>query len=171
MGIGRRGFIGAGMASLFAGGLPAKPDADEVKFCAFADIHYYPGMFPHDTREWLERVLGRAEKAKADFIIHMGDFTHTPAKCRDYVDFYNDFPIKTYHTVGNHDDDGNSHEETLAAYRLARGYYHFDRGGFRFVVTDTNNCLMDGKWVHYSNSNYYAVGRKSGSLITRVPPE
>ena len=79
--------------------------------------------------------------------------------------------IKTYHTVGNHDDDGNSHEETLAAYRLARGYYHFDRGGFRFVVTDTNNCLMDGKWVHYSNSNYYAVGRKSGSLITRVPPE
>ena len=168
-GIGRRAFIGAGAATLLAGasggavqGARGARGDGEVKFCAFADIHYYPGVFPHDTREWLERVLDRAEKVHADFIIHMGDFTHTPAKCRDYVDFYNDFRIKTYHTVGNHDDDGNSHEETLAAYRLARGYYHFDRGGFRFIVTDTNNCLMDGKWVHYSSSNYYAVGRKSG---------
>ena len=78
MGIGRRGFIGAGVASLFAGNLLAKPAEDEVKFCAFADIHYFPGVFPHDTREWLERVLNRAEKSKVDFIIHMGDFTPTP---------------------------------------------------------------------------------------------
>ena len=49
-GIGRRGFIGAGMASLLAGDLLARPAEDEVKFCAFADIHYYPGVFPHDTR-------------------------------------------------------------------------------------------------------------------------
>ena len=49
-GIGRRGFIGAGMASLLAGNLLARTAEDEVKFCAFAAIHYYPGMFPHDTR-------------------------------------------------------------------------------------------------------------------------
>ena len=50
-GMGRRGFIGAGLASLVAGNLLAKqPAEDEVKFCAFADIHYYPGVFPHDTR-------------------------------------------------------------------------------------------------------------------------
>ena len=55
MGIGRREFIGAGAVSLFAGNLLARPAEDEVTFCAFADIHYYPGMFPHDTREWLER--------------------------------------------------------------------------------------------------------------------
>ena len=175
--IGRRAFLGAGAATLLSGGAAfgasqsAALSGDAVKFCAFADIHYYPGVFPHDTREWLERVLDRAEKAKVDFIIHMGDFTHKPVLFKDYVDFYNDFRIKTYHTVGNHDDDGNSHEETLNAYRLERGYYHFDRGGFRFIVTDTNNCLMDGKWVHYSSSNYYAVGRKNGSHISRVPPE
>ncbi len=176
--IGRRAFLGAGAATLLSGGaafgVNDKAVADQngkVKFCAFADIHYYPGVFPHDTREWLERVLDRAEKAHADFIIHMGDFTHTPAACKDYVDFYNDFRIKTYHTVGNHDDDGNSHEETLAAYRLACGHYFFDRGGFRFIVTDTNHCFADGKFIHYSNSNYYAVGRKNGGHITRVPPE
>ena len=176
--IGRRAFLGAGAATLLSGGaafgVNGKTLADQngkVKFCAFADIHYYPGVFPHDTREWLERVLDRAEKSNADFIIHMGDFTHTPAACKDYVDFYNDFRIKTYHTVGNHDDDGNSHEETLAAYRLDCGHYFFDHGGFRFIVTDTNHCFADGKFIHYSNSNYYAVGRKNGSHITRVPPE
>jgi len=31
MGIGRRGFIGAGVASLFAGSLPAKPAADDER--------------------------------------------------------------------------------------------------------------------------------------------
>ena len=85
-GIGRRAFIGAGAATLLAGasggavrGARGVRGDGEVKFCAFADIHYYPGVFPHDTREWLERVLNRAEKSKVDFIIHMGDFTHTPA--------------------------------------------------------------------------------------------
>ena len=92
----RRGFLGAVAATA---AIPAAaPSADRVRFLAFADIHYYPGVFPHDTREWLERVLNRAEKSKVDFIIHMGDFTHTPVACRDYVDFYNDFRIKTYHS-------------------------------------------------------------------------
>ena len=177
--IGRRGFLGAGTATLLSGGVAfgangkagARPGG-EVKFCAFADIHYYPKVFPHDTREWLERILVRAEKAKADFIIQMGDFTHTPAACKDYVDFYNNFHIKTYHTIGNHDDDGNSNEATLAAYRLDCGHYFFDRGGFRFIVTDTNHCFADGKFMHYSNGNYYAIHKKSGgSSISRVTPE
>ena len=177
--IGRRGFLGAGTATLLSGGVAfgasgkaGASQGGEVKFCAFADIHYYPKAFPHDTREWLERVLVRAEKAKADFIIHMGDFTHTPTACKDYVDFYNDFHIKTYHTIGNHDDDGNSHAATLAAYRLDCGHYFFDHGGFRFIVTDTNHCFADGKFLHYSSGNYYAVYKKSGgSSISRVTPE
>ena len=177
--IGRRGFLGAGAATLLSGGVAfgangkaGAGQSGEVKFCAFADIHYYPKVFPHDTREWLERILVRADKAKADFIIHMGDFTHTPAACKDYVDFYNNFHIKTYHTIGNHDDDGNSHAETLAAYRLDRGHYFFDHGGFRFIVTDTNHCFADGKFMHYSSSNYYAIYKKlGGSSISRVTPE
>ncbi len=178
-GLGRRAFIGAGTAALLSGGKalgagnPAAQTAgkDRVRFCAFADIHYYPKVFPHDTHEWLQRILGRAEKSRADFIIHMGDFTHAPAKFKDYVDLYNDFRTKTYHTIGNHDDDGNAHEETLAAYRLSCGHYFFDCGGFRFIVTDTNNCCIDGKFTHYSRGNYYAIGQKSAKLINRVPPE
>ena len=143
---------------------------DSIRFCTFADIHYYPHVFPHDTREWLERILARAVTARCNLVIHLGDLTHTPAACRDYVDFYNDFAIPCRHTMGNHDDDGNSHEKTLEAYRLERGYYHFDCNGFRFIVMDTNYCLVDRCWVHYSEGNYYAVARNNSRNVSRVPP-
>lgn len=146
------------------------PDAGTIRFCAFADIHYYPGIFPHDSREWLERILDRAVASRCSLVIHMGDLTHAPAECRDYVDFYNDFAIPCRHTIGNHDDDGNTHQATLDAYRLECGHYHFDMGGFRFIVTDTNYCLIDGRWVHYSEGNYYAVASANRLNVSRVPP-
>ena len=185
----RRNFIGIAAAGAVGGltecaaALP-KPEGDTagkgtLKFCAFADIHYFPKVFPHDSREWLERILDRADRAKCDMVIHMGDFCHQPAKCLDYVNFYNDFKIPCYHTIGNHDDDGNEHERTLAAYRLERGYYHFDRGGFRFVVTDTNNFERDGVFHHYSKANYHMFWkedqkdaiRQHRMSDTRVTPE
>lgn len=149
----------------------ASPSGNSLTFCAFADIHYFPKVFPHDTREWLERILARAERENCSMVVHMGDFCHTPHACRDYADFYNDFRLPCYHTLGNHDDDGNLHEQTLDAYRLERGYYHFDRGGFRFVVTDTNNFCVDGVWSHYSKSNYYKVAKAVKNSTSRVDPQ
>jgi predicted phosphodiesterase len=136
-----------------------------VRFCAFADLHYYPGVFPHDSRDWLEQILDRATREKVDFIIHAGDFTHRPKACIDFVNFYNDYSLPTYHCIGNHDDDGNSHEITLECYRLQQGHYHFDCKGFRFIVADPNYFLQDNVYVHYSSANYYKVG---GAY---VPPE
>ena len=142
-------------------------DSGSIKFCVFADIHYEPGQFPHSTKEWLGRILARAERESCDLVIHLGDLTHSPARNVDYVNYYNDFRIPCYHTIGNHDDDQNSHEETLKAFRLERGYYHFDRKGFRFVVMDTNYMETGGVFTHYSNGNYY--GKHDSS--DRVPPE
>ena len=145
-----------------AGGTAA---ASEVRFCAFADIHYYPRVFPHDSREWLERILDRATREKVDFVIHAGDFTHKPKEFSDYVNWYNDYSLPTYHCIGNHDDDGNSHDVTLECYRLQCGHYFFDRKGFRFIVADPNYFLQDGIYTHYSASNYYKIG------TSYVPPE
>lgn len=169
----RRNFLSAGLATAACLKVGAETSAkpSTLRFCAFADIHYFPGVFPHDTREWLERILARAERTRCDMVIHMGDFCHKPDACRDYADFYNDFGIKTYHTIGNHDDDGNEHERTLDAYRLSCGHYYFDRGGFRFIVADTNNFLYEGKWSHYSKSNYYKVAKAVKGSTSRVPPE
>lgn len=173
------GLIAAGSFGNVLGAQSTVKVGRSLRFCAFADIHYCPGYFPHDNREWLERILSRAERTDCDMIIHMGDFCHHPAGCKDYIDFYNDYKIKTYHTIGNHDDDDNEHEQTLESYRLKRGYYHFDRGGFRFVVTDTNYFECDGKFIHYSNSNYHVFWKDEQKdnvsnhrmSDTRVPPE
>lgn len=182
----RREFIKAGATALGLNAssvLSAEPENDScLKFCLFADIHYYPGVYPHDTVEWLDRVLDRARREKAAFVMHLGDFAHEPKKCIDYVNHYNDCGIPAYHVLGNHDCDGNTYEETLSAYRLERGHYHFDFGGWRFVVLDTNYCCLDGRFFHYSLANYpghhlywKTHDRKEleGHSLsdTRVPPE
>ena len=171
----RRDFLKTG--TLAATALAARPhdalanprttmSTQHVKFCAFADLHYYPGVFPHDTPEWLGAILRRAESANVDFIIHAGDFTHRPAHETAFVRAYNDFHIKTYHTIGNHDDDGNTHEQTLQAYGLQRGHYHFDCRGFRFIILDDNYFRVGDEYHHFSSSNYY----KEGSAHW-IPPE
>ena len=161
-GLSRRRFVASGLAAV--GGMALAADARErvppasVSFLAFADIHYCPGVFPHDSPEWLEKVLARAESRGVDFVIHAGDFSHNPAKDRDYVKLYNDFRIPAYHTLGNHDTEGCTLQETLASYRMERGYYHFDRNGFRFVVLDTNHFRDDaGRFVHFEGGNYRKV--------------
>ena len=156
--------MASGLAALGSGVMVHAADAQKrvppasVTFLAFADIHYCPGVFPHDSPEWLERILARAEEKGVDFVIHAGDFSHNPAKDADYVRRYNDFRIPTYHTLGNHDTEGCTLAETLAAYRMARGHYHFDRNGFRFIVLDTNYFRADGgRFVHFEGGNYRKI--------------
>jgi len=176
----RRNFLGGlAVAAAIPSVLAGEKESGTLKFCAFSDIHYQPGCFPHDNRAWLERILDRAKREHCDMVIHMGDFCHNVNVCRDYIDFYNNYPIPCYHTIGNHDDDGTTHEETLKAYRLERGYYHFDRGGFRFVVMDTNYFERDGAFIHYSQANYHMFWQadqkdtiaKHKMSDTRVSPE
>ena len=189
----RREFLGLGaMAAAVAGGrLCAAPAAQEtagkagqVKFCVFADIHYRPGPrgFPHSTQAWLDQILDRAARENCDFVIHCGDFSHNPKSDKAYVDHYNSFRLPTYHTIGNHDNDGCTHEETLEAYGIDSGYYFFDRNGFRFIVIDANYIRWaDGSTEHYSKGNYffrnknpkckdfYAKGLRDELAV--VPPE
>ena len=131
-----------------------------LRFLAVADIHYRPGVFPHDNREWLERILARAEAENVDFAIQLGDFVHAAKRDRAYVDLWNDSRIQVQNVVGNHDDDGGSHSETLEAFRLERGWYSFESGGFRFLVLDTNYALIDGRYIHYGKD-----GRLSGKCL------
>ena len=159
----RREFSVGVLAAAFAGLKSGKAQSavsvgsGHVKFLAFADMHYAPGVFTHDTHEWLEHVLARAEYSKSDFVIHAGDFTHDPVKCPDYLKLYNNFKIPTYHTLGNHDTEGCTLAQTLDAYGMERGHYYFDRNGFRFVVLDTNHFKDGGKFIHFEGGNYRKI--------------
>lgn len=178
MGISRRSFLGG--AAFAAAGMTVKDSVaaklgkkkGRVKFCVFADIHYVPGTFPNSTKEWLGRVIDHAKAEKCDFIIHCGDLTSCPVRYADYVNFYNDCGLPAYHVIGNHDDDGNDHQETLKAYRMECGHYFFDRNGFRFVITDPNYIKYgDGKIAHYSKGNYFKKNSAAGDVIGVMPPD
>ena len=173
------GFAAAGIAGgAFAGtadqkaaaATPAAAKKGQVKFCLFADIHYLPGVFPNDTPEFLEKILRRAEENKVDFVLHLGDFLHNPVRYKDYADRYNDFHIPTFHTIGNHDNDGCTHEETLEVYRMKSGHYFYDFNGFRFVICDPNHVrYADGTIKHYSKGNYYK--KTKDDKISYMPEE
>lgn len=152
----RRGFL-AGVSACALTPAASGAEPAQIRFLAFADIHYSPGEYTHDDRGWLERILGRAEKEAASFVIHLGDLVHDPVRCADYVKTYNDFALPTYHTLGNHDTERCTLAETLAAYRMECGHYHFDRGGFRFVVLDTNHFRQNGRFIHFEGGNYRTV--------------
>ena len=157
MNVARRDFL-AGMGAFAAAGA----SAPTLRFLVAADIHYRPGVFPHDDRAWLERIVARAEEERVAFAIQLGDFVHSARRDRGYLDAWNGARVPTRNVVGNHDDDGGPHPETLEAFRMERGWYHFDVQGFRFVVLDTNYALIDGHYVHY--------GKGCGFVQWRLPP-
>ena len=145
----RRAFLSAGGAAALCGCVGWRRAAP-VKFLVVADIHYRPGVFPHDTPEQLRRIVARGVAERVDFGIQLGDFQHNAKRDRAFIDLWNEAPFATYNVIGNHDDDATTAAETRAALRLERGWYRFDCGGVRFIVLDTNYALLDGRYVHYA---------------------
>ena len=127
-----------------------------IRFSAFADLHHYPGVFYSRAEERLEVIRRRAEKEQVDFVISLGDFCHNVRKSAHVIKQYSDFPMPTYHTLGNHDADETTFEEVLQAYRMENDFYFFDRNGFRFVFLNSSYLQMeDGSYVNYSLGNYF----------------
>ena len=52
-----------------------------MRFCLFADLHYWPGVFPNDSTDFLDRILARARAADVDFVLHLGGIEYPP--CRE----------------------------------------------------------------------------------------
>ncbi len=138
-----------------------------MKFSLFSDLHHAPGVFVGGTVEDLELIRDRAVKEDCSFVIHAGDFSHGPSHVADYVKLYEDFPIPTYHCLGNHDSDHTAYAETLKMYRMPDGHYFFDEGGYRFIVCDPNYYRLNGEDIHYDLGNYYA----HGALRDWMPPD
>lgn len=154
----RRKFLG-GLAAM---SLPmlAAASPSPLRFLVVADVHYRPGVFPHDNVEWLDRILARAKSEQVDFCLQLGDFVHAARRDKGFLSHWLDFGIPTYSVLGNHDDDGGPHAETLEAFRLKRGYHSFDVKGVRFVVLDTNYASLEGRFVHYGRD----LGRPSWKI-------
>ena len=172
----RRDFL---RASVLAGGAAVLPQTARaeaagrpLKVCVFSDLHFTPGVYTNDTPEFLERILARAEKERCDLVIHAGDMVQNVAErpVKELLATYNGFKIPARHVIGNHEQDGTTHEETLEALQLTCGHYFFDMGGFRFVILDPNYfCNEPGKFIHSSKGNYFR--RSVLSTLNWIPPD
>lgn len=158
-------FGGASLAVGAAGAGDAPATGPSVKFSAFADIHHYPSTFMSNAPERLTRIQQRAEREKVDFVVQLGDFCHVPSKEGVFIKQFSSFRIPSYHVLGNHDCDGNTFAETLAAYGLKSGHYTFDEKGFRFVVLDTSFLAEDGP--HFEKGSQYKVKGGERGFISK----
>lgn len=140
-----------------------------MKFLLFSDFHHSAGLFKGGTVEHIKLFEQRAKETGCDMMIHAGDFCHGTDHSMDAVEAYNNSEIPTYHCLGNHDSDFTPLPKVLEAYKMENDYYFFDRGGYRFIVYDTNYIKEeDGSYVHFDVLNYKP---KASSMLYYMPPK
>lgn len=126
---------------------------EKLTFGLVADPHH---DIMHDTEERMEDFLSAASARDLDFIINLGDFCHPIAKNKPFLGLWNQYRGPKHHVLGNHEMDLGSKEQNIDFYEMKGRYYSFDHNGYHFIVLDANNMYIDGKFVHYDNSNFYA---------------
>jgi len=163
-----------GGAGMMAAGLPAAEaeTAKPFKFMLFTDIHFSPNGWANDDPHFIDSIYARAEREGCQMVMQLGDMVHNvlAPDVKPYIQRYNDFRIPTHHAMGNHDMDFCPLAATMDAYRMEkRCYYHFDQGGFRFIVLDPNYTRVDGKIVHHERQNYFKWVKTQPFNV--IPPE
>ena len=143
--------------------------SDSVTFSVFADLHWREGDWS-SCEARLDAIVARAVRAKAEFVIHCGDFCHDVAAARGMIARYAAAPLPAYHVMGNHEFEcSDSLEEVLAAFSMPRNFYAFDVRGFRFVALDNNyHHGADGALKHYADESVWA---KCHQDEVALPPE
>lgn len=139
--LGRREFIWRlSLASIAIAGctraLGEDRPARRIRFGLISDIH--PDVMP----DGIERVCAfvRAmEKAKANFVLQLGDFCWPAPRNQPSLEAWNQFRGPRFHVLGNHDMDGGyTREQTVAFYGMPAQYYVFTAGPVRGIVLDGN---------------------------------
>lgn len=166
----------------------------KVKFGIFSDLHV---DIIHNAPERLEKFLNVCRKEDVDFIVQLGDFCYrdenrkvvcqpdkmppniklaltitTKADKHAIVNMYNSFEKPSYHVLGNHECDVCAKDDTMAFLGMTgESWYSFDFGGFHFVVLDNNYYMKDGKYIAYSNGNYFDESYRKPKVLPYMPPE
>ncbi len=150
----------------------------KIKFSVCADVHL---DIAKDGGRRIDTFLKKSREEDVDFIIHLGDFAYpndtsktkcpiemmpenvrnayerpSPTDKEEILRRFSDFEKPAYHTMGNHDFDFLSPEDTLRMYGLESGYYSFHMNGWHFIVLDANYFRdKSGNYVHYDCGQYF----------------
>jgi 3',5'-cyclic-AMP phosphodiesterase len=132
-----RGFLAAAATSvvplpLRAAGVPV------ARFGVISDVHQ--DVIP-DAADRITTFVAAMTRAKADFVVELGDFCMPKDANRAFVAAWKAFAGPRHHVLGNHDMDGGfSREQTVAFLGMPARYYTFDGGSFQGVVLDGNDA-------------------------------
>lgn len=92
-----------------------------------------------------------------DFVIQLGDIIDGPdtpfRDMEDILGVFNRCRADTYSVLGNHDFIGANRDQVLSVLGLERGYYDFEKNGFRFIVLDTTEIGIQSGWPK-DHANY-----------------
>ncbi len=143
----------------------SRPLDQPVTFGLIADPH--ADLMP-DHMNRLEQFMKTVDEVKPDFIFQLGDFCFPKKVNQAFLNLWNQFEGPAYHTLGNHDMDISSKDETMDFWNMPNRYYSFDIRGLHVVVLDANNLhTRDGKYVPYDTANFYV----DDGLRTFIDPE
>lgn len=116
---------------------PASPPTPKTRFGVITDVHQ---DVMHDGTQRLGAFIEAMTIEKVDFIVQLGDFCVPHERNRPFLDTWKRFTGPAHHVLGNHDMDGGVPRETTTQFLgMPARHYHFDRGGFRFIVLDGND--------------------------------
>ncbi len=139
-----------------------------MKFFLFSDFHYSPNGYMNPGFDGLHLFQRIAEEKNCDMMLHLGDMCHGPTAVMDFINEYHDFHIPSYACIGNHDMQDDPRDIVVKAYRMPDHHYIIDKGGYRFIMADTNFYRDEktGEYVPFSGCNYYGKAERE-----TLPPE
>lgn len=125
--------------------------AQNVTFGIISDVHQ---DLQKDAAQRLSKFLEVSKKQKPDFIISLGDLSHSTG-ADSILKIWNSYAGQKYNVFGNHDMDHSNKAIMTAKYGMPASYYSFDNGGVHFVVLDCCFTRKNGKLVDYQEGNYF----------------
>jgi predicted MPP superfamily phosphohydrolase len=144
-----------------------QPQDVKVKFGWMTDVHLGDNNHAEKIatlgKDAILRTMPKIVDHGAEFTVVTGDMIDNFHKNHDEVinfhkqvkNLFDQFPLKTYYVIGNHDVETTTKQEVVDIYNLPAKNYTFQEKGMTFVVLD-QQFNPDGS--SYNSGNHHIAG-------------
>jgi outer membrane protein assembly factor BamB len=159
----RRELLQATAAGAITLALPSPPEPKSFQFAYFSDSHVALDRNITENREMLKAIR---DYSNPEFAINGGDVTDYgwAGEYDNYQALKDDFGIKTYENMGNHDVRWSPQGEKIFRERLCEPYQFFTHQGIFFAILDSTVPLSH--WGHYTDTQLAALKTQ----LEKLPP-
>lgn len=162
----RRELLQTAAAGAVALALPKTSEPKSFEFAYFSDTHVRSNANITENREMLRAIR---EFSNPAFAINGGDVTEYgwAAEYDQYQALKEEFEVKTYENMGNHDVRWSPQGEKIFRERLSAPYQFFTHEGVFFAILDSTVPLSH--WGHFTQSQLAALELQLQQLPAQTP--